>query len=139
MYFFQNMKKILAQTALTTSFFLTQASSAFAQGIVADQRVDPSVTPFVSLGKLLSNAIQILIFVAGLFFFIMLIIGGLQWILSGGDKAGAQAARDRITSAFIGLVIVVAAFAITIVVSQVFGINILGGFQFRSAEHPVGF
>ena len=43
---------------------------------------------------------------AALAAFFYLILGGFQWITSGGDKAGTEAAREKITAAFIGLAIV---------------------------------
>lgn len=133
------MRKILAQTASSIALLLFAAKNVFAQtaGSIGTT-VDPTVTPFTNLGRLISNAIQIIMFIAGLAFFVYLIIGGLQWITSGGDKAGTEAARNRITAAFIGLVIVVAAFAITLIVERVFGIRILSGFEFRPAERIVG-
>ncbi len=70
-------------------------------------------------------AITAIIVVAGLIFFFMLIIGGLRWVLSGGDKAQTEAARGQITAALIGLVIIFSAWAIATLVSNVFGVNIL--------------
>lgn len=67
-----------------------------------------------------------LVFVIGvLIFFFMFIWGAIQWISSGGDKQGLEAARGRITSAVIGIVILLAAFAILNIVETFFGINIL--------------
>lgn len=133
------MRKLISKTLTTLSLYALSAATAFAQpaGSVGTT-VDPSVVPFTNFGRLISNILQVIMFVAGLFFFIYLILGGLQWITSGGDKAGTQSARDRITAAFIGLVIVVGAFAITLIVERVFGIKILSGFDFRPAERIVG-
>ena len=69
--------------------------------------------------------------------FIFIIIGGIQWITAGGDKIAAQAARDRITAAVVGLLIVVAAFAITTILSTVLGINLFE-FEFPTAEQTAG-
>ncbi len=54
----------------------------------------------------------------------MLVIGGIQYAMSGGDKAQAQAAKDRITNALIGIVVVASAFAIKALITSVFGIKI---------------
>ena len=93
------------------------ASFSFPQGKV----------PFTNLGNLLSNALIILFFFAAVLAFVFIVVGGIQWITAGGDKIAAQSARDRITAAVVGLLIVVAAFAITLIVTQVLGINIFGG------------
>jgi hypothetical protein len=83
--------------------------------------------PFTNLGVLLARALVLLFFFAAILAFVFIVIGGIQWITAGGDKAGAQAARDRITAAVVGLVIVVAAFAITLIVTAALNINIFGG------------
>lgn len=58
-------------------------------------------------------------------FFIMLLIGAVQWISSGGDKAKTEEARGRITNALVGLVILLSLFAIANLISNFFGVNIL--------------
>lgn len=78
-----------------------------------------------SIGNIISWAITLVVIVAGLIFFFMLIIGGLRWVLSGGDKAQTEAARGQITAALIGLVIIFSAWAIAKLVETVFGISIL--------------
>jgi len=69
-------------------------------------------------------AVSIIVVVAGLIFFFMLIIGGLKWILSGGDKAQTEAARGQITAALVGLVIIFSAWAITTLVGRIFGFDL---------------
>lgn len=81
-----------------------------------------------SLSSIISGVITLVLIVAAIVFFFMLVIGGLKWIMSGGDKAQTEGARNQITAALIGLVIVFGAFAISQVVSGLFGINI---FQFN--------
>lgn len=97
---------------------------AVAQGQVEVPK--PDQVQIVDIGRLISSFIGILMIVAALAFFFMLVLGGLQWILSGGDKAGTEGARSRITAALIGLVIVFAAWAIVRLIEFFFGITILG-------------
>lgn len=67
-----------------------------------------------------------LAFVIGsLVFFFMMIIGAIQWITSGGDKAGLESARGRIANALVGLVILFAVFALVKAIEEFFGISIL--------------
>jgi hypothetical protein len=67
-----------------------------------------------------------LIFVAGaIIFFFMLLISGIQWITSGGDKTAVEGAKGRLTQALIGIVVLFSAFAIIKLVQGLFGINIL--------------
>lgn len=77
------------------------------------------------LGFLVSRIYSLALIAAGIGFFVFLIIGGLRWILAGGDKAGLEAARNSITNAAIGLIIVVAAYAITKIIEVTLGLKIL--------------
>ena len=92
----------------------------------------PNFSGFTNLGGLVDNLIQLAFFAAGLAFFIMLLIGGIQWITVGGDPKALQAVRARITNALIGLLIVVAAFSIAIIIQTVLGISIVSGFCFAN-------
>ena len=72
-------------------------------------------------------AIGVVLVIAAVLFFFMLIIGGIRWITSGGDKGKTETARNQITAALIGLTIVFAAWAIAQLVKVVFGVDIIGG------------
>lgn len=79
----------------------------------------------LTVGSLISGAIQLILIVAALIFFFLLIIGGIRWMTAGGDKEKAGAARGQLTSALIGLAIVFAAWAIIRLIEALFGISIL--------------
>jgi hypothetical protein len=64
------------------------------------------------------------LFLVQLLFF-MFIWGAVSWILSGGDKAKIESAKGKITSALVGLVLMIATFAIVKLIETFFGINIL--------------
>ena len=92
----------------------------FAQGIEIAQ---PDNMPINNIGKLISASVSVIMMVAALLAFVYLLLGGIQWITSGGDKAGMEAARNKITHAIVGLIIVGAAWAIMTLVSNFLGIN----------------
>jgi len=81
----------------------------------------------LTFGQVVGAAIVLILIIAAIVFFFVLIIGGVRWITSGGDKTATEGARNQITSALIGLVIVFAAWAILQLVQIFFGIDILGG------------
>lgn len=81
----------------------------------------------VNLGQLISAVVGALLIISALLAFIFLILGGIQWITSGGDKTGMEAARNKITHAIVGLVIVGAAWAIMVLVQNFLGVTIIGG------------
>jgi cbb3-type cytochrome oxidase subunit 3 len=58
-------------------------------------------------------------------FFFMFLIGGIKWISSGGDKQKLEEARGTITNALIGLIILLALFAIIGLVGTFFHVNLL--------------
>ena len=96
--------------------------------LAADINLQPG-GDFVKLGGLtfggiVSAAIRLILVIAALVFFFILVIGGIRWIASGGDKAQTEAARNQITAALVGLVIVFAAWAIVQLINTFFGINI---------------
>jgi hypothetical protein len=62
---------------------------------------------------------------AGIWFIFQFLIGGFFWITSGGDKQKLHEARERITNAFVGLLIVVVGWAILSFAGQFFGYDIL--------------
>jgi hypothetical protein len=79
------------------------------------------------IGKLISAVVGLLLILAGILAFLYLILGGIQWITSGGDKAGMETARNKITHAIVGLIIVGAAWALMILVQNFLGVTIIGG------------
>lgn len=78
----------------------------------------------LTIGGIVSGLIRLILVVAALVFFFILVIGGIRWIISGGDKAQTEAARNQITAALVGLVIVFAAWAIIQLINTFFGIDI---------------
>lgn len=79
----------------------------------------------LSIGGMVSGFLSLILIVAGLAFFFILVVGGVKWILSGGDKTHTEGARNQITAALVGLVIVFSAWAIAGLINSFFGINIL--------------
>lgn len=63
--------------------------------------------------------------VAGIAVFIFwAIISAISWITSGGDKAATQAARESLTRAIIGVIVLLSLFAIVNLIELFFGVNL---------------
>ena len=75
--------------------------------------------------KLLPNLIGLAFVIGVLIFVAIIIVGAIQWIISGGDKGGIESAKSKITNAVIGIIILFALFAIITVVENFFGVEIL--------------
>ena len=89
-----------------------------------------------TLSELISALIQLIIVITAIVFFFILVVGGIRWIVSGGDKAQTEAARSQITAGLIGLVIVFSAWAILAAIDVFFGVDILGGLSIPSITSP---
>lgn len=63
-------------------------------------------------GALIGRILNIVIVIAALMLFLMLLWGGFEWITSGGDKGKTESARNKITAAVLGLIVLAAAWAI---------------------------
>lgn len=98
--------------------------STLAQDIKLKPGGDFAPLEDLTLGDIVAGLIRLILVVAALVFFFILVIGGIRWIASGGDKAQTEAARSQITAALVGLVIVFAAWAIVQLINTFFGINI---------------
>ena len=118
------MKKLLALTSILSLMALTVVP-AFAVASPTEITIDtPAEVKITDIGPLISASISLILIIAGIAAFFYLVFGGIQWITSGGDKAGTEAAREKITAAIIGLVIVAASYALIRIAETFLGINI---------------
>lgn len=94
---------------------------------VLDNRIG-NLTNSVAGGGVLQlfirNLINLAFAVGGIIFFFMLLRGGLEYIMAGGDKEAVEKAKKRLTTGFIGVSILFSAYAFLLVVELLFGINI---------------
>lgn len=78
-------------------------------------------TALIDTSKIVSTIIGVMTVAAVIWFIFTFITGAFSWITSKGDKAKLETARDRITNAVIGLIIVVAAWAIVSLLGVMLG------------------
>lgn len=72
---------------------------------------------------------DVLIYIVGAVAVIMLIIGGLRYVISQGSKEGVTQAKDTILYAIIGIVVAILAYAI---------VNFISGSIGNSNSNPAG-
>jgi len=89
----------------------TTADTGFGNGYTGKQN-DPSTI----IGKVVGAGLAFI----GVLFLILMIYGGFTWMLARGNEQEVTRAKDLIYSAVIGLVIVLAAYAITAYVGGIF-------------------
>lgn len=120
------MKKTISTIAASAYLLATSTLPAFAQKVID---VDKSAEGLgnvksLTIPTILSGAIRLLVIVAAVIFFFWLVLGGIKWIMSGGDKGKTEEARSQITAALVGLVIVFSAWAISKLIANLFGVDI---------------
>lgn len=86
--------------------------------------------PFVSAGeggfeRFLSSILTALMALAALSVLIFLLWGAFDWINSGGEKGKVESARNKMTGAVMGLVMLAVVLAIFMFIQQILGIRIL--------------
>lgn len=79
----------------------------------------------LTIASIVSGLIRLALVAASLIFFAILVMGGIRWITSRGDKQAVEGARNQITHALIGLAIVFVAWAIIRLIGNLFGVDIL--------------
>lgn len=106
---------------------------------VIAQAQDPCPPGFENLCKIklednpdiFGNIVQALIVIAIIVSLVFLIIGGIRWIMSGGEKGKVEQAKATITAAITGLVFSLLAYAIVnFVVFQLTGNLTLNNLEF---------
>lgn len=117
------MKKFIPSIALLT--YLSSPAAAFADSINTcppGQFAALCNIASSNFGNLVGKVITILFIFAAVVALAFLIWGGIKWILSGGDKAGVEAARNTIVAAVVGLIVVfLSYFILNIVISFFLG------------------
>ncbi|MEO5690742.1 MAG: pilin [Candidatus Saccharimonadales bacterium] len=69
-------------------------------------------TTGTDFGGFIKNIVNILLYIIGAIAVLMIIIGGLRYVISGGDSSQTKGAKDTVLYAVIGLVIAVMSYAI---------------------------
>lgn len=120
------MKKIIATTTgLLTPLMI--ALPVFAQAI--DTCPEGQFAPLCKVNasqfpQLITNIITLLFVIAVIVAIFFLVWGGIKWIMSAGDKAKIESARNTIIGGIVGLILVFLAYFIVQLVAGLFGINI---------------
>lgn len=74
--------------------------------------------PDLSLGQVVAVVIRGFLGLLGVIFIILIVLAGYNWMTAAGDEEKIKKATSTIRSAIIGLLIIIAAYAITYFVFQ---------------------
>lgn len=125
------LKQNATKVALSASALAAAVNPAFAQG--SNVPIDPPKGFFGSIGELLNKLLAFVFVIAALLVFLYLILGAFNWITSGGDKGKTENARNMITGAIIGIIVLAAAWAVLQIV-----LNFLGYGDLNELINTVG-
>jgi len=76
------------------------------------------------LGGLIKRIIEYGLGFAGIVLFILLVIGGFKFITSGGDPKAVEGAKKTLTSAIMGLVIILVAYLLLVLITTITGVDV---------------
>lgn len=99
-----------------------------AQQSITNPALGPALQGKTGIGffqSFIPAAIGLAFVIGTLIFFFILVIGAIQWIVSGGDKAAIESARGKIGNALVGIVVLFSVFVVIMLVEGFFGIKIL--------------
>ena len=85
----------------------------------------PGGVPNVGINPILQFTVTTLFVFAIVLTLFFLILGGISFITSGGDKQKVVSARLRLTYAVVGLIIIFLSFFIVNIIGGFFGVNLL--------------
>jgi len=114
------VRKLSTNLLALTTLSLMFADVAAAQGQVGI--TPPAGVPTTSINDVIRFVINVIFFIAVIAALIFLLIGGIKWLTSGGDKAAIEAARGQLIAAIIGLGIVIFGYFILNFVLTLIGI-----------------
>jgi hypothetical protein len=86
--------------------------------------IENGIAHLACLEAIIKTLLNIVVRLAGIAAFIMLIVGGFQFLTAGGDPKKTQAASSTLTYAIFGLVAVIAAWFILLFIEKFTGVRI---------------
>lgn len=126
----KNTLKTLTASASAVGMLLSSAavSSVSAQTpIPSGYQVDVPTGYALSVGGLISFVLRAVLAIGALLVFGYLVMGGIEYITSGGEKGKTESARNKITAAVVGLIILAASWAILNLALSFLGLGSLEG------------
>ena len=132
---FHKLKQALLFTAsfLLTSLVKTQTALAQTQewsGVCVGSTENNAgdVATIQGLECLIANIFTVFITLLGLAGFVMFLVAGVRWLISGGNSKGIETARNTMTFAVVGLVVALSSFIVINLIADFTGVNVIRKF-----------
>lgn len=110
-------KRKFLLTVLTLLLLLPSISLAIALNLEYPEIAGFDLNVDQDLNQIVAWFYYFIVSIGGLATFVMLVWGGFVWLTSAGSPAGIADAKDRIQSAFLGLIIILASYLILQVIN----------------------
>ena len=126
------MKKAKAfiQAITSAGIFLASAAPVFAADVTLCPEGSSGFGPLCVLaergnvfGDIVRFIVTLLLVATVVISLVFLVLGGIRWIISGGDKTAVESARNTIIAAIIGLVVAFVAFVIIQLIATFFNLG----------------
>ena len=100
--------------AVSTGLIPIKGTEGTTTGTGADKATRPSAVPegFASVKNVVTLIFNTIITISGVIFLIMLLIGGIQYLTGAGNEETTGKAKKMMIDAIVGLIIVLASWAI---------------------------
>jgi hypothetical protein len=105
------------------SAFIVYLQSFFSTIVLADD-LGPGAAGPIQLQQLVQRFINLIVPVAFVILTVMLIIGGIKFLTSGGDPKALGSASQTVTWAFLGILFLVLAWLILLLIQNFTGVNV---------------
>jgi hypothetical protein len=90
---------------------LAQVGGGIRSGVQSAHGADQPTELFGD-GAIFTTVVNLMLFLVGAIAVIMIIIGGLRYVLSGGDASNVTAAKNTILYAIVGVIVAILAYAV---------------------------
>jgi len=120
------LSAIGSSVAASYGVAMMYVQDVFAVDLLGGEDITPSTGYASNLGSVINSVLNFIMVIAALLVLLYLVWGGIEWITSGGDKGKTESARNKITSAVIGLIILASAYAIFLLVINFLGFSNTG-------------
>lgn len=112
------------QVALAEDVFQNRnvdCSGRASQSAICQSKVDADTNPIAGSNGVLARITDIVTIIAGMAALILVIVGGIRFVTSGGDPGNVKSARNTVLYALIGLAVILVSRALILFVIGRFG------------------
>jgi hypothetical protein len=85
-----------------------------------------NTTTFTDIGSVVNALLPYIFYGSGIALLIYLVFGGIQLMLSQGEPKAMEGAKNKITGAVIGFVIIFVAYWLVLLIGKLLGITVIG-------------